>query len=362
MKSELKTVKKKVKKSRSQQRYESLVKNIAESQTKKENLKNDLRKVTPRIEKELWPLVRKRTEATRSRLIRFDALADEIGVGKENEEYFEQYMVEEVMDILHDKDFKDEELTEIYKKYTGESPEVDQSHYAEMARSIKEQFGFDIDLEEMKKKGVEDYMFENAEKFCQQAAEAFEQNEMDDYDHQKPLKVSKKEQILAQDSKAIYMKLMKKFHPDLEQDEQVKIEKTAIVQEITKAYKEKDFFKLLDLQFQYLDNDPEVLSDELLKQFNKMLAKQLAEIKEEIETIKYSSNEIFQDFFDHNSIFSERKFRATKKNLKMEIESIEADTRESFRRKKGWFKSWVRDIRDMSSFDIFDHAFPDFFR
>ncbi|SOE23074.1 hypothetical protein SAMN06298216_3465 [Spirosomataceae bacterium TFI 002] len=320
MKSELKTTSIDVKKSPSQQQYETLVHNIAESQAEKENLKNVLRKLAPRIQKELLPLIRKRTSSIRSRLIRLDTLADEIGVSKENAAYFEQFMIAKVIEFLQDKDFKDDDLVEIYKKYKGESPAPD----------------------------LEDKLFERQEKDHQQDADTFEPYESKDYDFQKAHKDTKQEKVLTQDSKAVYMRLMKKFHPDLEQDELLKVEKTAIVQKITKAYKDKDFFKLLDLQFQYLDNDAQALGDELLKQYNNMLAKQLAGIKQEIEVIKLNSKDIFEDFFDHNTIFSERRFRASKKNLKIEIDSIEADTRESFKNDKGWFKAWVREIRDMS--------------
>lgn len=367
MKNELKTTKQTTKKSRLQQRYESLLKDIEVNKNLQENLENDIRKVVPRIEKEMHPLLRKRTEAVRKRVLRLDELADEIGVGKVNIEWFAPYIADEAMTLLQNKNFQDDELIEIYEKYTGESPLPDKEQFDDMAAAVKEMYGFDIDVEEMMKQGMENYMSENVENFRQQVAEqqeVQEAQEIEDFAKQGPKKVSKQEQMLAQDAKTIYLRLVKKFHPDLEQDETLKIQKTALVQEVTKAYKENDFLKLLSLQIEHIDekeNEGQILADDMLKRYNKILTKQLNELKYEIEEIKYSSNGIVEDFFDKNSKFSERRFKAYKKKIQTEVDQIEADNRSSYKRKKGWFKDWMREIKDFSSYQMMEGVFADIF-
>lgn len=363
MKNELKTTKQVTKKSRLQQRYESLLKDIEVNKGLQETLTNDLRKVIPRIEKEMHPLLRKRTEAVRKRILRLDELADEIGVGKINIEWFAPYIADEAMTILQNKNFQDDELVEIYEKYTGESPLPDKEDLDLVAATFKEMFGFDIDVEEMMKQGMEDYIEGNAENIRQQIAEKQEEQEaqeVEDFAQQGPKKVSKQEQMLAQDAKTIYLRLVKKFHPDLERDEAEKIKKTALVQEVTKAYKENDFLKLLSLQIEHIDekeNEGQILADDMLKRYNKILTKQLNELKYEIEEIKYSSNGIVEDFFDKNNKFSEQRFKAYKKKIQTEIDQIEADTRNSYKRKKGWFKDWMREIKDFSSYQMMEGVF-----
>lgn len=367
MKNELKTTKKTTKKSRLQQRYESLLKDIEVNKSLQETLTNDLRKVIPRIEKEMHPLLRQRTEAVRKRVLRLDELADELGVGKINIEWFAPYIADEAMTLLQNKNFQDDELIEIYEKYTGESPLPDKEQFDDLAATVKEMYGFDIDVEELMKQGMENYMSENAENFRKQAAEKQEQEEaqeVEDFAKQGEKKVNKQEQMLAQDAKTIYLRLVKKFHPDLEQDETLKIQKTALVQEVTKAYKENDFLKLLSLQIEHIDekeNEGQILADDMFKRYNKILTKQLNELKYEIEDIKYASNGIFEDFFDKNSKFSERRFKAYKKRIQTEIDQIEADTRNSYKRKKGWFKDWMREIKDFTTNQMMEEALANLF-
>lgn len=182
-----------------------------------------------------------------------------------------------------------------------------------------------------------------------QQREQKEAQELEDFDPNKVQKVSKQNQLIAQDAKAIYVRLVKKFHPDLEQNETFKIEKTALVQEITKAYKEKDFLKLLSLQIEHIDekeNEGQILADDMLKRYNKTLTKQLNQIKAEIELIKQSSHGLLENFFDRNNKFSEKQFRTIKKQLKFEIDSVEQDTRNSYRYDKDWFKEWLREMKD----------------
>ncbi len=367
MKNELKTTKQATKKSRLLQRYEKLLQDIKLNQEMQKNLEQDMRKVIPRVEQELRPLLKQRTEAVRDRIIRLNELADELGVGKINIEWFAPYIAEEAMEILQQRGYKDDELASIYQKYTGESPLPDKADYGQMASSVKEMFGFDIDVEEMMDKGMENYMFENAEQFQQKMAEQQEQQEaknLDDFDPSKQTKTSKQDQLLAQDAKTIYLRLIKKFHPDLEQDEAVKMQKTAVVQEVTKAYKENDFLKLLSLQIEYIDekeNEAEFLADDMLKRYNKILTKQLNDIKQEIEFIKYSSQGLFDDFFDKNGKFSERRFKTQKKHLQNEVDAIVADNRSSYKRKKGWFKDWIREIKDKMSYEMMEDIFENMF-
>ncbi|MFB0947244.1 MAG: hypothetical protein ACI9V1_003454 [Spirosomataceae bacterium] len=352
MKNELQTTEQSAKKTKLQQRYESLLEDIEVNKALQESLENDLRKVIPRIKKEIRPLLKKRTDAVRRRIFRLDEMAGDIGVGKNNTEWFVPYIAEEAMNILKENGFEDEELISIYKKYTGESPLPGEKEYNDLAASIREKYGVEVNMEEMKKQGMDFYLSENAGYFQQKMAEKQEREEakeLEDFDPDKVQKVNKHEQLLAQDGKKIYMRLIKRFHPDLEQDEALKIQKTALVQEITKSYKEKDFLKLLSLQIEHIDekeNEGQILADDMLERYNKILSTQLSEIKREIEFIKYSSRGLIENFFDANSKFSERQFRAKKKYLKQEIESIIEDVRNSYRDERGWFKDWVRDIKD----------------
>ena len=117
---------------------------------------------------------------------------------------------------------------------------------------------------------------------------------------------------------------------------------------MTKAYQEKDFLALLNLQIEYLEEDEAdagFLAGDMLKRYNKILQKQLNEIKAEIDFLKHSSMDLLEDFFDQNNAFSARKFKDFKKRLRAEISMIQADLNDSRKRQKGWFKDWVTEIK-----------------
>ncbi|MDP5138899.1 MAG: hypothetical protein NWP83_00335, partial [Spirosomaceae bacterium] len=234
---------------------------------------------------------------------------------KSSTKWFAIYVADEAMAILRESDFKDDKMADIYQKYTGKKP-------------INEKESHDEIIEQREQK---------------------EAQELEDFDPNKVQKISKQNQLIAQDAKAIYVRLVKKFHPDLEQNETFKMQKTALVQEITAAYKAKDFLKLLSLQIEHIDEketEGQLLADDMLKRYNKTLTKQLNQIKAEIASIKLSSQGLLENFFDRNNKFSEKQFRTTKKQLKLEIDSVEQDTRNSYRYDKDWFKEWLREMKD----------------
>lgn len=358
----------KTKKSRLQVRYEKLLLDIKQNKELQVTLEEGMQKVLPMIQQEIRPLLDEKRSWFKKRLMRLDELADEIGVGKYNREWFDEYMAEESMALMNDLGTGDVELRGIFQKYSGESPDPDQSELQQVADIVKETFGFDFDVEEAMKQGMDNYMNSNMEEFRAkiiEKQEKEEQDELDNFDPNATQKQSKEDTLLAQDAKAIYMRLIKKFHPDLEQDELRKLEKTKLVQQVTKAYKDNDFLELLNLQIEHLDeqeNEGNALAEDMLKRYNKILKKQLDEIQQEIAYIKQSSMGLYEDFFDKNSKFSLRRFNTYKKDLKKEIESLESEMRDAAKRKKGWFKEWMKYIKDYRMEEMMQNAFMNIFQ
>lgn len=70
------------------------------------------------------------------------------------------------------------------------------------------------------------------------------------------------EQMAAQSLKTIYLKIAAMIHPDREQDETKKAEKTALFQQASHAYEQQDLFYLLKMQLQ-LEQNKSVTSKEL---------------------------------------------------------------------------------------------------
>jgi hypothetical protein len=94
---------------------------------------------------------------------------------------------------------------------------------------------------------------------------------------------------LTQSVREVYMDLVKTFHPDLEQNEEEKVRKTAIMQRVVAAYQDNDLTTLLQLQmeFERIDQDHlENLAEDRLIQFNKVLSRQTKELSNTLNEIK----------------------------------------------------------------------------
>ncbi|GAA5001608.1 molecular chaperone DnaJ [Acinetobacter puyangensis] len=111
--------------------------------------------------------------------------------------------------------------------------------------------------------------------------------------------------------KSIYLQLTALIHPDREQDEQKKIEKTELMQKVTEAYKQKDLLALLQIQIELdqlnADNIGK-LAKQQLELYNLNLEQQSGKIQEEIESIIYS--------FDWRKTISPYKTKITVSDLK----------------------------------------------
>ena len=91
-----------------------------------------------------------------------------------------------------------------------------------------------------------------------------------------------------QSLKTVYLKIASIIHPDREQDEQLKVEKTEMLQHANAAYEKQDLFYLLKLQIQVEQNRgvaQKGLSNEQVKFYklaldaqSQQLASQIAEI------------------------------------------------------------------------------------
>ena len=367
MKKNLVTKKQATTRSKLQTRYEKLLKDIEDNQAARKNLEEGMQMVVPRIQKEIRPLLSERDVVVKKRLIRLDELADELGIGKYNREWFDDYMAEQTGEMLNRVGFGDEELKKLFEKYAGESLLPDEEALAPMVQQFRDEFGIEVDLKEMVDRGVDNFLNEHGEEIRKrmfEKQEAKEAEEMNNFDPAAKKKVSKQQQALMQDAKAIYLRLVKKYHPDRETNEAAKAQKTELIQRVTNAYQENDFLTLLKLQIEYLEEeeaDASFLAEDMLKRYNKILQKQLNEIKQEIDYLKYSSMGMYEDFFGAGDKFSERKFKNFKKKLREEIDRAQADLNDSKKRKKGWFKDWIKEIKAYQQEMMMQNNFFQFF-
>jgi hypothetical protein len=97
-------------------------------------------------------------------------------------------------------------------------------------------------------------------------------------------------QQATQSLREIYRKLASALHPDREPDPQLREEKTALMQRVNQAYESHDLLALLQLQLQIEQIDESHIanaSEQRLKHYNKVLAEQLAKLRDEAARVEY---------------------------------------------------------------------------
>lgn len=83
----------------------------------------------------------------------------------------------------------------------------------------------------------------------------------------------------------IYKQLAKAFHPDLELDPELKLQKEELMKQLTSAYDNNDLHTLLKLELSWVqkeENNPDKLSDAKLSIYNEVLKEQVQELENEM--------------------------------------------------------------------------------
>jgi len=94
-------------------------------------------------------------------------------------------------------------------------------------------------------------------------------------------------QLAKQSLREIYRRLASAVHPDRESDAQRREQKNALMQKINQAYASNDLFALFEAQIEIEQLDADDIGEmatQRLKQYNKLLARQLEDAKEKLRS------------------------------------------------------------------------------
>lgn len=200
-------------------------------------------------------------------------------------------------------EFSQENLQMDDEDYKADEVEMKNAFKAMIADQLgvdEEWIDFDFDLEDS-----EDFMQKVKAKFDQEE-ESFIQNQLDDKEREEYQKFAEKEKkkilkkqaqfeeaqkMAGQSLKGIYKKIASVIHPDREQDEQKRIEKTELLQQANTALEEKDLLTLLKLRAytEHGDQQQSVkIANEHLKSYNLLLEDKIEQLQFEVDDIVYS--------------------------------------------------------------------------
>jgi hypothetical protein len=192
-------------------------------------------------------------------------------------------------------------LKEIYNRHTrgdfdAEAAAEGEAQAHAMRIVLEEQFGFDFGRADIR--SIEEL---EAATFAQMDEMAGESTRRAEEAARRPRRKRSAREVAAearreaertQVGKAlqeVYRKLAMALHPDREPDPEERARKTLLMQEINVAYEAKDLLQLLELQlrFEQLDEAQiSTLAEDRLERYNRLLAEQVAQLKEELAGIE----------------------------------------------------------------------------
>nr|MBC7612346.1 hypothetical protein [Pseudopedobacter sp.] len=203
--------------------------------------------------------------------------------------------IHDVFDIAFGITEPNEEEENLYNRYAEKTYKDELLIQVTMAKNMfaemmKESTGVDIDLSEINMESAEDRA-KLKEELDSKIKEAKVNRPQSASELKKELKLKQEEEIKLKSIKSIYISLVKLLHPDTEIDAIKKLEKTAIMQRVTKAYQDKDMNTLLQLELDWLSSESKnlgTLPDKQLKMYNKALAQQLRELETSRNTARFN--------------------------------------------------------------------------
>jgi hypothetical protein len=203
---------------------------------------------------------------------------------------------DQLADVLaHDEGEMEDDLRALFEQLEGiDLTQLEQEEMDEARTAIEAMFaeqGVTIDLSGFRQGMTEEeiaaaaaQMAAHAERQAQEAA--CRRDRPGRQKSRRELKAEERaaemEQLRKSSIGAVYRRLAKVLHPDLEQDAERRERKSAVMQQVTAAYAENDLHTLLRLEIEWNfrdDTDVARLGDEKLAAYNRMLREQAADLQ-----------------------------------------------------------------------------------
>ena len=327
------------------------------------------------VQKEVKPAEKKMLDAWKSLILGLDRSMYAGNLTTKQRDKYESIVFEQADDYLSNGHV-DDEIKAVFDKYSEETYDDMEAESEEQGKDyiiqlFKMQFGVDIDPEDIEDlkdpfnnpklfakmhEAQENHKTTNEEK-AQKKAESEAKRPKTEKQIQKEERQKAAELAVSKTTKHIYMDLVKNFHPDTELDETKKLWKTEIMQQITVAYGEDDYIKLLELQMTLLedrDNAVEKFDDKQLRFFNDALKLQIQDLSMQLQASSPAMNPMFPgaDLFDLNRDRMLRNIKTHTKNMQKDTQMFRNST-EYIQTLRG-FKEYVKtyELDEGMDFDI----------
>lgn len=281
----------------SQKRFNTLLKQIEQARLKLSTWNEGIAAYRKADAEVLQPLQMDLRAGHRQWAFALDAVLAQPGWKRDERDVLRELICEAAGDLLEEIG-NDPELEALFDKHSDVDFATGQREALRAMKGLAEAMT-GLDLGDGDDIDTEDDLFERLHQGMH--AKASEQDAQREVEHEeKVVRRSKSAaqkrreadaQQATQSVREIYRKLASALHPDREPDEQQREVKTALMKRVNQAHEANDLLTLLELQLQIEQIDASHIasaSEQRLKHYNKVLAEQLAGIKEQIVQVEMS--------------------------------------------------------------------------
>lgn len=280
--------------SRARKQFNTLIKKIEAMRLRLATWQETMPAIMRQAEQQFRPLVHTYAGHQKALVLLLDQMHQHKSMGKKDRAKLEGLICSVALDVLEDSD--DAELKEIYNRHSGGDFDLESSQNEVALRNMMEQIlgvpidaGVDMGSPETMFDALAAQMRQHAEQEQQTAqARAATRRKSASALAREQRQAAEADQ-LKQSVRDIFRKLVSELHPDREPDAAERERKTALMQRVNVAYAANDLLGLLALQLeieQIGQADLDQLSEERIKQYNKILDGQLRELERETAEIE----------------------------------------------------------------------------
>ena len=345
--------------SKEQKRFNGYVHRIQQLRSDIERLKEqdlELRRVG---DARVTPAEKKALAALRELAFTLDSSTHLSALTQKQSEKFRHIMLAEISYLLNTHAYaEDEELKQLYSLYSPQEENWDQVQAAEAADMqgmasdfFNQMFGTDFEADDFDDPARMKEKMDARKAAFEEQQQAYAERRGQRKKTERQLNAESKreaaEKAVNQTVKQIYRDLIKHFHPDQEQDEQKRLEKTEVMKQITVAYEEDNHLLLLELQMTLLAQQENVFAnfnESQLKYLNDVLRKQVQELNMELKMCSPEMNgNMYAMLYHPVSVIMHQQIERHIKQQKKQVQLVQ-NTLELIRTAKG-FKQHVKEYQ-----------------
>lgn len=314
--------------SKLQQQFNKKVKqieNLKKDIATKEELLNSIRK---RIEKELSPISKRVIE----KRVDFVKLLDEAYASPFFRKREKQKLADYITDLAFDliDRFGRSDLLPLHDKYAELTFEEAIALEEEEEKAFTEQmfgeiFGIEIDLDDPE--SIEAQLEREMEQRAQEK-QTRQKGRKTKAQQEKEAKAKAELSNISKASRRVYTDLAKQLHPDTEQDPAMRTWKEEAMKRVTQAYQHDDFFELLHLQAEFMQEKSanlKELPEDQLKYYIKILQDQIRELQDRKAAFMYGPDMSLFYKFGSTPKQMDQNFKRAKETLQYELEGLQAE-------------------------------------